>query len=156
MSGFQSPGRGVELPDLNLHQGGVDAGDALETVPSSSAQEAKKRTNDAVSLTGESDEETSRSLKRPRLELENPGSADEDSSPSSPSEKAKGKRPARSPELEEVSPQPELDYVQEFQPDEPPQTQFDDRTQSPTVEPLTAYTCPICFGVVTNATMTPW
>lgn len=157
MSGSRTPSHeSIELPDLNLHQGGADANEVLEIAPTPSGQEAKKRTNDAVDLAEDSDEETTRSPKRPRLELESPGSEGEGSSPSSPSEKAKGKRPARSPEVEEVSPQPELDYVQEFQPDGPPQTQFDDRTQSPTIEPLTAYTCPICFGVVTNATMTPW
>lgn len=104
----------------------------------------------------ESDSETGRLPKRPRLELESSEGENEDPPPGPLSEKAKGKRPALSPELEEILPKPELDDVQESQPDEPPQTQTDEREQSPTIEPLTAYTCPICFGMVTNATMTPW
>lgn len=152
------PGYGdVELPDLNLHQRGDDAVNVPEPIPEPSGHETKKRTKDSVDLTEESDAETHRSPKRPRLELENSDDENEDPRRGPLSEKAKGKRPARPPELEEVLPKPELDDdVQESQPDEPPQTQFDDREQSPTVEPFSAYTCPICFGVVTNATMTPW
>ena len=146
----------VELPDLNLHQRGDDTVDVPEPIPEPSGQETKKRAKDSADLTEESDAETARSPKRPRLDLENSDNENEDPSLGPLSEKAKGKRPARSPELKEVSPQPELDDIQESQPDEPPQTQFDDREQSPMVEPLTAYTCPICFGVATNATMTPW
>ena len=147
------PGYGdVELQDLNLHQRGDDAGDN----PEPSSQATKKRTKGSAELAEEPDAEMGRSPKRPRLELENSDNESEDASPGPLSEKAKGKRPARSPELEEVLPNPELDEVQETQPDEPPQTQFDDREQSPAIEPLTAYTCPICFGVVTNATVTPW
>lgn len=146
----------VELPDLNLHRREDDAEGILEATSRPSEQEAKKRTKDAANPADESDAEGGRSPKRPRLELGNSDSEDEDIPLVPLSEKAKGKRPARSPELEEVLSKPELDYVQESQPDEPPQTQFDDREQSPTVEPLTAYTCPICFGVVTNSTMTPW
>lgn len=147
----------VELPDLNLHQTGDDAVSVTELVPEPSRHEAKRRTRDSVDLTEESDAETRRSPKRPRLELENSNNENEDPSPGPLSEKAKGKRPARSPEVEEVLPKPELDDIQESQPDEPPQTQLDDeRERSPAVEPFSAYTCPICFGVVTNATMTPW
>ena len=154
MSETLDPGCGeVELPDLNLHRRGDHADDVPETI---SGQEAKKRTNGAVDRADEADVETGRSPKRPRLELENSDNEDGNVPPGPLSEKAKGKRPARSPELEEVLSKPDLDYVQESQPEAPPQTQFDDREQSPTVEPLTAYTCPICFGVVTNATMTPW
>lgn len=157
MSGSQGLSHGdPELLDLDPHVKAVDPDNATEIIPGPSGQVSKKRTNDTVDLTGESGKETSRSPKRPRLEPENTGSEDGGSSPGPPSEKARGKRPARSPELEEVSSTPEPDYVQGSQPDEPPQTQFDDRAQSPTVEPLTAYTCPICFGVVANATMTPW
>jgi len=147
---------GVEPPDLDLHQRGDDAANAAELMPELGGQETKKRTKDSAGLAEEPDTETGRSSKRPRLELENSDNEDEDLSRDSLSEKARGKRPARSPDLEEVSPIPELDDVQESQPDEPPQTQFDGREQSPTIEPFAAYTCPICFGVVTNATMTPW
>lgn len=149
------PGYGdVELPDLNLHRGGGDSNDDPETISKPSGQTAKKRTKDSVDLAEEPHAGTGRSPKRPRLELEN-SDEDGDASPGLLSEKAKGKRPARSPELEVLA-DPELDDVHESQPDEPPQTQFDDREQSPTVQPFTAYTCPICFGVVINATMTPW
>lgn len=146
----------VELPDLNLHRRGNHADGVLENIPGSSGQEAKKRAKDTSNAAEESDAESGRSPKRPRLELENSDSEGEDVRPGPLSEKAKGKRPARSPELEEVLSKPDQDYVQESQPDEPPQTQLEDREQSPTIEPLTAYTCPICFGVVTNATMTLW
>jgi hypothetical protein len=159
MSETQDPGYGeVELPDLNLHRKGGHADDVPEPISGPNGQEAKKRTKDSANSGEEPDAEAGRSPKRPRLELENPHNEDEDVPPSLLSEKAKGKRPARSPELEEVLSKPDLDYVREESqpPDEPPQTQFDDREQSPTIEPLTAYTCPICFGVVTNATMTPW
>jgi len=158
MAETQDPGyEGVELPDLNLHQRRGDRiDDVPEPIPGPSGQEAKKRTKDIANLAGESDTEASRSPKRPRLELEISDNEDGDVRPGPLSEKAKGKRPARSPEVEEVFLlNPDLGYVQESLPDEPPQTQFDDREQSPTIEPLTAYTCPICFGVVTNATMTP-
>jgi hypothetical protein len=154
MSGFQIPNYGdVELSDLNLHREGDDADGVPEIIPGPSGQEVKKR---VASLVEEFDGETGPSPKRPRLELEDSDNDEGAASPGPLSEKAKGKRPARSPELEEVSPKPELDCVQEPQPDEPPQTQFDDRAQSPTIEPLTLYTCPICFCVVTNAAMTPW
>ena len=144
----------VELPDLNLHRRGDDSKDDPESIPEPSGQAAKKRTKDSADLVEESHSGIGRSPKRPRLELES--SDDEnDASPDSLSEKAKGKRPARSPELEVLA-DSEVDDVQESQPDGPPQTQFDDREQSPTIQPFTAYTCPICFGVVTNATMTPW
>lgn len=158
MSETHEPGRGeVELPDLNLHLRGDHADGFPETIPGTNGQEAKKRTKDRANPAEESDAETGRSPKRPRLELEESDNEDEVVLSGPLSEKAKGKRPARSPELEEVLPKPDLDYVQGSQPvDEPPQTQFDGREQSPTIEPLTAYTCPICFGVVTNATMTPW
>lgn len=150
------PGYGdVELPDLNLHQEGGDTDDNPEIIPSPSGQAAEKRSKDLVDSEEEPHAETDRSSKRPRLEPENPDNEIRGASLGPLSEKAKGKRPARSPELE-VFPGPEPDGVQESQPDEPPQTQFNDREQSPTIEPLTAYTCPICFGVVTNATMTPW
>ena len=145
----------VELPDLKLHRGGDDLGDDPEKIPEPSSQAAKKRTKDSADLTEEPRAGTGRSPKRPRLELENFDDENEDASPGPLSEKAKGKRPARSPELEVLA-DPELDGVQGSQPDEPPQTQFDDREQSPTIQPFTAYTCPICFGVVTNAAMTPW
>lgn len=146
----------VELPDLNLRQEGDDndAHDTLETNLLPSGQAAEKRPKDLVDPE-EPHTETDRSPKRQRLEPENPDNKIKDASLGPLSEKAKGKRPARSPELD-VFPGPEPDGVQESQSDEPPQTQFDDREQSPTIEPLTAYTCPICFGVVTNATMTPW
>jgi len=151
------PGYGdVELPDLNLHRREDDANDAPEPTPKSGGREAKKRTKDSADLAEEHDAEAGRSPKRPRVELENSDDESEGASSGPLSEKAKGKRPARSPELEEVLLKPGLDDVQESQPDEPPQTQSDDKEQSPTIEPLTAYTCPICFGVVTNATMTPW
>lgn len=157
MSQTQSSGYGdAELLDLNLHRGGNHTGDVPETPPGSSGQEAKKRTKDTPNPAEESDAEIGRSPKRPRLELNISDNEDEEIPPGHLSEKAKGKRPARSPELEEVSSKLDPDYVQESQPDEPPQTQFDDRGQSPTIEPLTAYTCPICFGVVISAAMTPW
>ena len=157
MSGPEAPIYGeVELPDLNLHQRVSCSDGVSHIIPGPSGEEAKKRTKEAAHIAEESDAETGRSPKRPRLELENSDSEVEGASPGPLSEKAKGKRPARSPELERISPVQELDRVQESQPDEPPQSQFDDRAQSPTIEPLTAYTCPICFGVVTNATMTPW
>lgn len=151
-----SPGhRDVEPPDLVLQQGGGNAGNDPETIPEPSSQTTRKRTKDAADLAEEPHAGTGRPPKRLRLELETPDNENGGASPGSLSEKAKGKRPARSPELE-LSPSPDPDDVQESQPDEPPQTQFDEREQSPTIEPLTAYTCPICFGVVTNATMTPW
>lgn len=159
MAEIQDPGHGqVELPDLNLHRRGDYVDDVLEIIDISgpSEQEGKKRTKDTANPAEESDAETGRSPKRLRLETESSDTEDEDVPPEPLSEKAKGKRPARSPELEEILPKPDLVYVQESQPEEPPQTQFDDREQSPTIEPLTAYTCPICFGVVINATMTPW
>lgn len=140
----------------NPHQRGDGAYDVPETTPEPSGQETKKRTRHSTDLPGDPDTEPGRSPKRPRLEFEISDNEGEGASPGPLSEKAKGKRPARSPELEEVLLKPELDDVQESQADEPPQTQPDDREQSPTIEPLTAYTCPICFGVVTNATMTPW
>ena len=142
----------VELPDLNLGQRENDTVD----VPEPSGREPKKRTKGLGDPVEESDSGTGRLPKRPRLELESSEGENEDPPPGPLSEKAKGKRPALSPELEEILPKPELDDVQESQPDEPPQTQTDEREQSPTIEPLTAYTCPICFGMVTNATMTPW
>ena len=144
----------VEPPDLNLHQRGNDTGDIGGTIPR--GRETKKRMRDTERTAEEPGAETCCSPKRRRLEFENPGSEGEDSSPGPLSEKAKGKRPARSPEIEEVPPKLEQEYVQESQLDESPQIQFDGRAKSPAVEPLTAYTCPICFGVVTNATMTPW
>ena len=151
------PGHGgVEPPDLDLYQGGDDAVSVADPIPELDGQGAKKRTKDSAGLAEEPDTETGRSSKRPRLELENSDDENEDLSRDPLSEKARGKRPARSPELEEILPMPELDEAQESQPGEPPQTQFDGREQSPTIEPFTAYTCPICFGVVTNATMTPW
>lgn len=162
MSGSQLPDgyEGVELPDLNLHQrgDGTTEVNVAELMPEPSGQAAKKRRKDSADHVKEpdSDTESGRSHKRLRLEPGNSDDENEDRSPGPLSEKAKGKRPARSPELEEISPGPELDGVQESQPDEPPQTQLDDRERSPTVEPFTAYTCPICFCVVTNATMTPW
>lgn len=158
MSETQDPEYGgVELPDLNLHRGGDHTDDAPEPVSGPSGQETKKRTKDAANQAEESDAEAGRSPKRPKLELETSDTEDEDAPPGPLSEKAKGKRPARSPEVEEILSKPDRDYVPEgSQPEEPPQTQFDHREQSPTIEPLTAYTCPICFGVVTNATMTPW
>jgi len=146
----------VELPDLDLHQRGDDPADVAVLAPETGGQGAKKRAKGSMGIEDEADTETGRSPKRPRLELENSDDENKDSSRDPLSEKARGKRPARSPELEEVLPTPELDDVQESQSSEPPQTQFDGREQSPTVEPFTAYTCPICFGVVTNATMTPW
>jgi len=150
------PGYGdVELADPNLHQRGDGAYDVPEAIPEPSGQETKKRTKDPTDLAEDPDTEPGRSPKRPRLELENSDNEDEGTSPGPLSEKAKGKRPARSPEFEALL-KPELDDVHESQVEEPPQTQLDDREQSPTIEPLTAYTCPICFGVVTNATMTPW
>jgi len=149
------PGYGdVELPDLNLHQEGDDAEGSPEIIPEPSGQAAEKRPKDLVDPEEEPHAVTDRSSKRPRLEPENSDNEINNASFGPLSEKAKGKRPARSPEPE-VFPDSEPDGVQESQPDEPPQTQFDDREQSPTIEPLTAYTCPICFGVVTNATMTP-
>ena len=148
--------RDIEPPDLNLHQRGENAVDVLEPTPEPSGQETRKRTKNSADLAEEPDVEAGRSPKRPRLELENSDNEIRNLSPGPLSEKAQGKRPAHSPELEEVFPKQELDGISETQPDEPPQTQFDDREQSPTIEPLTAYTCPICFGVVTNATMTPW
>jgi len=151
------PGCGdVEPPDLNPHRGGGDPDDDPETISEPGGQAAKKRTKDSADLAEEPYAGTGRSPKRPRLELEN-SNEDGNASPGLLSEKAKGKRPARSPEPEVLA-DPELDDVHESQsqPDKPPQTQFDDREQSPTVQPFTAYTCPICFGVVINATMTPW
>ena len=146
--------RGVELPDLNLHR---DSDEVPEPISGSSGQEVKKRTKDTANQGEESCAEAGRSPKRLRLELETSDTEEEVSSPGPLSEKAKGKRPARSPEVEEVLSKQYLDYaLDESQQEEPPQTQFDHREQSPTIEPLTAYTCPICFGVVTNATMTPW
>lgn len=146
----------VELPDLNLRQEGDDndADDNPETMLPS-GQAAGKRPKDLVDPEEEPHTGTDRSPKRQRLESENLDIELESASFGPLSEKAKGKRPARSPELE-VFPGSEPDGVQESQSDEPPQTQSDDREQQPTIEPLTAYTCPICFGVVTNATMTPW
>jgi len=145
----------VELPDLGLHQRGDDAADFAVSVPELGGQGVKKRAKDSAGTEEEAD--TGRSPKRPRLELEHSDDENEDPSRDPLSEKARGKRPARSPELEEVLPTPEgPDDTQESQPGEPPQTQFDGREQSPMVEPFAAYTCPICFGVVTNATMTPW
>jgi len=150
------PGYGVvELPDLDLHQTGDDAADVGVSVPEPGGQGAKKRAKDSVGLEEDTDTETGRSSKRPRVELENSDGENEGLSRDPLSEKARGKRPARSPELEEVLPMPEPDE-HESQSGEPPQTQFDGREQSPMVEPFTAYTCPICFGVVTNATVTPW
>ena len=146
---------GVEPPDLNLHRGGDDLDDDPETIPEPSNQTAKKRAKDSADLEEEPHVGAGRSPKRPRLELENSNDENEDTSPGLLSEKAKGKRPARSPEFEVLA-DPGLDDVQDSQPDEPPQTQFDDREQSPTIQPFTMYTCPICFGVVTGATMTPW
>ena len=155
LDGHSDPGV-VELPDLDLHQRGHGAADVVVSVPELGGQGANKRAKDSVGAEGEADTETDHPSKRPRLELENSDDENEDLSRDPLSEKAKGKRPARSPEPEEVLPTPEPDDVQESQPGEPPQTQFDGREQSPIVEPFTAYTCPICFGVVTNATMTPW
>lgn len=150
------PGYGnVEIPDSNLHQRDGNTDDEPETIPEPSSQTAKKRTKGSVDPEGEPHAGIGRSPKRPRLELESSDNGDEGTSPGPLSEKAKGKRRACSPELK-VLPDPELDEAQGSQLDEPPQTQFDEREQSPTIEPLTAYTCPICFGVVTNATMTPW
>ena len=146
----------VELPDLDLHQRGDDTANVPEPTPELGGQGTKKRAKDLAGLEEEPDAETGRSSKRPRLELGTSDDENEDPSHDPLSEKARGKRPARSPELEEVLPTPEPDGVHESQPGEPPQTQFDGREQSPTIEPFAAYTCPICFGVVTNATMTPW
>jgi len=147
--------RDVEPLVLNLQQGDSVVVDNSGAIPEPSSQAARKRTKDPADLAEEPHAGMGRSPKRLRLELESSDDENESASPGPLSEKAKGKRPARSPEFE-VSPNPDPDDVQESQPDEPPQTQFDDREQSPTIEPLTAYTCPICFGVVTNATMTPW
>ena len=146
----------VELTDLDLRQRGDDPAEVEVSVPDPGEQGGKKRAKGSVGICDEVDTENGRSPKRPKLELENSDDEKEDLSRDPLSEKARGKLPARSPELEEVLPMPELDDVQESQSGEPPQTQFDGREQSPTVEPFTAYTCPICFGVVNNATMTPW
>lgn len=58
------------------------------------------------------------------------------------SEKSKGKQ--RVTVIEDLEPTPEAPPVKER------------NHTPPAIEPLSAYTCPICFGVPTYATITPW
>lgn len=120
----------VELPDLNLEE-------PLEDEESSSFTKRRRResaTPPEVVPGTNSAKSKRRKVREDSVSVEN-----------SPSEKLKGKQPAK--QADDSEPRPEITSCSAPSPQRP--------ETSPTAEPLSAYTCPICFGPPTYATLTP-
>jgi hypothetical protein len=127
MSGF------IELPDLNLEKVEPSEDEGPSSLIKRRRRDSKTPEIDLVTVIANPKR---RKIREDSILVEY-----------SPSEKIKGKQPAKQ-EPDYSEPAPDVSSY----PASPPQRQ----ATPPATEPLSAYTCPICFGPPTYATLTPW